>query len=346
MPDMPSPQTESDLAEATLTFREQADGRKVGRLPGGKVVLLSLADVDRVSDGEQWRVRLQHRETFAIAYPLERTQGFSNPLVSPGQAQLLHLFAHVSQPPADRAPEECDRSPAASSDAGPRAVVVPGPVAPANEGQVAVAAATKLEAPLPASLSARQAERARYELARLVRRSDRVAIFVDGANMDHAGRSAGYFVDYRKARELFVGEGVSYAGFYYLVDVTATDPLQQRYLDFLAHAGFIVRRKPLKVIRDEDTGEQVMKGNLDTEIVLDMLNTVGNYDVAFLFSGDSDFERAIELLRSRGKRVYVVTSRRSCSRELAYVADKPIFFLEELRDLLARSARVRPEGTD
>jgi len=71
-----------------------------------------------------------------------------------------------------------------------------------------------------------------------------------------------------------------------------------------------------------------------------MLNTVSNYDVAFLLSGDSDFERAVELLRSRGKRVYVVTSRRSCSRELAYVADKPIFFLENLRGAIARENRA------
>jgi hypothetical protein len=28
--------------EAVPTFREQADGRKVGRLPGGKVVLVDL----------------------------------------------------------------------------------------------------------------------------------------------------------------------------------------------------------------------------------------------------------------------------------------------------------------
>ena len=78
------------------------------------------------------------------------------------------------------------------------------------------------------------------------------------------------------------------------------------------------------------------KGNLDTEIVLDMLDTLNNYDVAFLFSGDSDFERAVDLLRWRGKRIYVVTSRRSVSRELAYVADKPVFFIEDLRSLLAK----------
>lgn len=171
-----------------------------------------------------------------------------------------------------------------------------------------------------------------------------MALFVDGANMDGACRSAGYFVDYRKSREFFLASGQFYAGFYYIADFTASDPLQQRYLDFLSHAGYIVRRWPVKLIQDRETGERIFKGNLDTEIVLDMLNTVGNYDVAYLFSGDSDFERAVDLLRSRGKRVYVVTSRSQLSRELAYVADKPIFFIEEFADRIRRDDRASADS--
>jgi uncharacterized protein (TIGR00288 family) len=93
-----------------------------------------------------------------------------------------------------------------------------------------------------------------------------------------------------------------------------------------------VRRKAVKAIRDQETGERVLKANVDTELILDLVNTADNYDVAFLFSGDSDFERAVDLLRSRGKRVYVVTARPVLSRELSYVADKPIFFVEDFLD--------------
>ncbi len=105
-------------------------------------------------------------------------------------------------------------------------------------------------------------------------------------------------------------------------------------------SGYIIRRRAAKIIRDQDTGERIIKGNLDTEIVLDMFNTIGNYDVAFLFSGDSDFERAVDLLRSRGKRLYIVTARAQLSRELAYVADKSIFYLEDHRERLAREDRA------
>ncbi|HEX2021860.1 MAG TPA: NYN domain-containing protein, partial [Candidatus Thermoplasmatota archaeon] len=170
----------------------------------------------------------------------------------------------------------------------------------------------------------------------IIRPTDRVALFVDGANMDYACRDAGFWVDYRKARDYFVSNGTFYAGFYYVADVTSTDPIQLRFLDFLSYSGYIVRRKPVKRIVDPVSGEERFKANLDTEIVLDMLNTVGNYDVAFLFSGDSDFERAIDMLRSRGKRVYLVTSRRALARELSYVADKPVFLIEDFRSVLER----------
>lgn len=282
--------------EAVLTFREQADGRRVARLPGGKVVLVALSALEKVNDGECWRVRLQHRDTFAIAEPLELVDTEAlNPVLSGELAAMLRpaLREPVSEPEPEPA-----RTPV------PRA------------------------APAPA-----------LSPDRVVRPDTRVAMFVDGANMDGACRDAGYFIDYRKAREFFLAAGTFYAGFFYIADFTAQDPLQTKFLDFLSHSGYIVRRKPVKVIHDEETGERIIKGNLDTEIVLDMINTADNYDLAFLFSGDSDFERAVELLRSRGKRVYVVTSRRSLSRELAYVADKPIFLIEGYREALRRDDR-------
>jgi uncharacterized LabA/DUF88 family protein len=182
----------------------------------------------------------------------------------------------------------------------------------------------------------RDCRKARIHPSRVVGMNDRVAMFIDGANMDLACRLAGYFVDYRKARQFFLAHGLFYAAFYYIADFTASDPLQQRYLDFLAHSDYIVRRKAVKVIWDQETGQKLTKANVDTELVLDLINTAENYDLAFLFSGDSDSERAVDLLRSRGKRVYVVTSRLTGSRELSYVADKPIFFLEDFKVELQR----------
>lgn len=307
---------EDEPTEATLVFREQADGRKVARLPGGKVVLVAVAELERVRDGERWRVRLRHRDTFAIADPIERERPeMTNPVLQPGAVRVTPA-THVL--PASR-PEPA-QPPAASVTTTP----LPAPKADVADWR------HERQRPDP--------RHSRILPSRVVGMQDRVAMFVDGANMDLACRMAGYFVDYRKARQFFLASGTFNAAYYYTADYSASDSssLQLRYLDFLAHSDYIVRRKAVKAIRDQETGERVLKANVDIELILDLVNTADNYDLAFLFSGDSDFERAVDLLRSRGKRVYIVTARRVISRELAYVADKPIFFLEDFRAELER----------
>ncbi len=304
-------QNDDELVEATLIFREQADGRRVARLPQGKVVLVAAAEVDRVKNGDQWRVRLRQRDTFAIADLIERVAlPVINPVLSADLARLIQTKPAVE--------------PAAKASTPSKPLVTPAQAEPAAAGGLR----PPVVAPLPTSV--------RIDPSRVVGMNDRVAMFIDGANMDLACRMAGYFIDYRKARQFFLAHGLFYAAFYYIADFTASDPMQQRYLDFLAHSDYIVRRKAVKVIRDQETGQKLTKANVDTELVLDLINTADNYDLAFLFSGDSDFERAVDLLRSRGKRVYVVTSRVTGSRELFYVADKPIFFLEDFKAELKR----------
>lgn len=291
-----------DAAEVvTLQFREQTDGRKVSRLPGGKVVLIDLVSVDQVRDGDWWLVKLRHKDTFAVAQPLQK------------------VAAPQARPGLETPPQAVPVAPATTA-----AEPTPVPVL-AEKPRAALAIGGMLIEPHD-----------------VLRPTDRVAFFIDSANMDGAMRQAGFHVDYPRALAYFLATATFYGAFFYVADFTASDPMQKRFLDALSHNGFIVRRKPVKAIQDLETGERIIKGNLDTEIVLDMLNTVGNYDVAFLFSGDSDFERAVDLLRSRGKRVYVVTNRRSISRELAYIADKPVFFIEDFRGQIEKAPRAEP----
>ena len=296
---------ESDVGvdQATFTFHEQADGRKVARLPSGKIVLIHYDSVSKVKNGEQWLVQLEHHPLYAVATPLERL------------AKAPQEAAPVLKPKPTTT------------------VVLASKATPASPAVVPVAVAK----PVPTSAVATP--------SLFVQPQDRVAIFVDGANMDGACRDAGYYLDYFKVGDFLRGKGAFRAAFYYVADFTARDPMQLRFLDFLAHSGYIVRKKPVKVIRDKDTGQETYKANVDTEMVLDMVNTADNYDVAFLLSGDSDFERCVDLLRSRGKRVYVMTSERTLSRELSHVADKPIFFIEDYKDRLAREDRAPTQGS-
>ncbi len=57
----------------------------------------------------------------------------------------------------------------------------------------------------------------------------------------------------------------------------------------------------MKEILDPESQALTRHASLEIEIVVDLFNTADRYDVAVLLSGDGDFERAVELLRSKGK---------------------------------------------
>jgi len=163
----------------------------------------------------------------------------------------------------------------------------------------------------------------------------RLALFVDGANMFYAQRKLGWHIDYRKLYDHLTRDFEVYNAYYYTSVPTPVDASLEGFLRALTAMGYTVRRKPLKEIVDQDTGETFRKANLDIELVIDMFNTVDLYDVAILCTGDGDFERAVELLRSRGKRVLAAGSREMAAYDLINAVDRYIF-LEDLREQIGK----------
>jgi hypothetical protein len=99
-PKAPPPDAETDPLDATLIFHEQADGRNVARLPGGKVVLIDLAQTDRVKEGEAWLVRLRHKGEKPAAEPVGSTA--SVPAASPADAPSERVDISRLQRATDR----------------------------------------------------------------------------------------------------------------------------------------------------------------------------------------------------------------------------------------------------
>lgn len=160
------------------------------------------------------------------------------------------------------------------------------------------------------------------------------ALFIDAENLFFTQKN-GWPIDFERMYTFFAQHYSIYNAFYYtVVDPSNEEGYEEKnqYLDQLAFAGYTVRRKQVKLIR---TGEKfVRKGNVDIEMVVDMFNTRDLYDVVILFSGDSDFERALELLRTYGKEVLVVSAKGSVAKELINAADKYVD-LEKLKADLA-----------
>lgn len=156
----------------------------------------------------------------------------------------------------------------------------------------------------------------------------RLSIFVDGNNMFYAQQKNGWFFDPRRVLEHFTGSGtlgdkvILINAFWY---TGLKDPQDQRgFRDALINLGYTVRTKLLKEFYDDNSGRYSQKANLDIEIVVDMFSTVDQYDAVVLFSGDGDFERAIELLRAKNTHITVVSTEGMIARELRNATDRYI----------------------
>jgi len=150
-------------------------------------------------------------------------------------------------------------------------------------------------------------------------KKQRVALFIDAANLFYTQKKLGWDIDYEKLYKHFTNNFDIYNAFYF---TGIKDNKGKWFHRKLNQIGYTIRSKEVKSIIDHATMNKTEKCNLDIEIVIDMFNTVDNYDKAVLFSGDSDFERAIELIRSRGKRILVVSTYGMIASELINAADK------------------------
>lgn len=179
-------------------------------------------------------------------------------------------------------------------------------------------------------------------------RNERIALFIDGANLYGSARSIGFDIDYRRLLDLFASRGQLRRAFYYtaLAEDQEYSPLRP-LTDWLEYNGYTLVTKPLKEFTDS-SGRRRAKGNMDIELAVDMLELAPHIDHAVLFSGDGDFRRVVEAVQRRGVRVTVVSTLRSqppmVADELRRQAD--LFLeLEDLVPLIGRG-QDRSDGTD
>jgi uncharacterized LabA/DUF88 family protein len=173
-------------------------------------------------------------------------------------------------------------------------------------------------------------------------KDERLALFIDGANLYSAGKTLGVEVDYRKLLEEFRRRGRLVRAYYYTALVENDDYSPIRPLvDWLQYNGFNVVTKPAKEFTDS-AGRRRIKGDMDVEIAVDMLNLSPHLDHVVLFSGDGDLTRLVHAVQEKGVRVSVVstvkTSPPMIADDLRRAADTFIE-LADLADLVGRPPR-------
>ena len=135
---------------------------------------------------------------------------------------------------------------------------------------------------------------------------ERIALFIDGSNLYAAARSLGFDIDYRKLLSFFKKRGYLVRALYYtaLIEDQEYSPIRP-LVDWLDYNGYTMVTKPTKEFTDA-SGRRKIKGNMDIELAVDVLEMAQNLDHLYIFSGDGDFRRLVEAVQRQGKRVSIV----------------------------------------
>ena len=142
----------------------------------------------------------------------------------------------------------------------------------------------------------------------------RIYVFIDSANILYSQRTLGWRVDYQKLRE-YLEKECDLRGLYFYTGKIGKDHKQRRFLEKMINYGYQVKSKEVKMIKIAPNIYE-RKGDLDAELIIDALKNIDNFDTCILMSGDSDFAPLVDELKTKGKRVIVVSSKHHISKEL------------------------------
>jgi uncharacterized LabA/DUF88 family protein len=110
-------------------------------------------------------------------------------------------------------------------------------------------------------------------------------------------------------------------------------------VDWLDYNGYTMVTKPTKEYLDA-TGRRKLKGNMDIELAIDVMEMAQYLDHIVLFSGDGDFRRLVEAVQRKGVRVTVVSTIRSVPPMVADELRRQADVFVELQELAPSIMRV------
>jgi uncharacterized LabA/DUF88 family protein len=175
--------------------------------------------------------------------------------------------------------------------------------------------------------------------------TERIALFIDGANLYATAKALGFDIDYKRLLALFRTKGQLVRALYYTAlaedqEYSSIRPL----VDWLDYNGYTMVTKPTKEFTDA-LGRRKIKGNMDIELTVDAMRLVDRLDHIVLFTGDGDFRALVAALQQSGRRVSVVSTLQTqppmVADELRRQADQFID-LADLEDQVCRDPASRP----
>lgn len=174
--------------------------------------------------------------------------------------------------------------------------------------------------------------------------TDRLALFIDGANLHAAAKTLGFDIDFKRLLDEFRKRGLLTRACYYttLIEDQEYSPIRP-LIDWLDYNGFTLVTKPAKEYVDRE-GRKRWRGDMRIELAVDMMELAARVDHMVLFSGDSEFAPLLASVQRRGVQVTVVSTLKSqppmVGDDLRRQADTFVD-LADLADIIGRAPRER-----
>jgi uncharacterized LabA/DUF88 family protein len=176
-------------------------------------------------------------------------------------------------------------------------------------------------------------------------KEEKVALFIDGANLYATAKALGFDIDYKRLLGVFRSRSHLVRALYYTAlaedqEYSSIRPL----VDWLDYNGYTMVTKPTKEYTDA-LGRRKVKGNMDIELTVDAMRLSQQLDHIVLITGDGDFKALVSALQQNGKRVSVISTLRTqpamVADELRRQADQFID-LADLEESICRDPANRP----
>jgi uncharacterized LabA/DUF88 family protein len=170
---------------------------------------------------------------------------------------------------------------------------------------------------------------------------NRIALFIDGANLHAAAKTLGFDIDYSRLLKEFQSRGSLVRAFFYTVIIEDQEFSSVRPLvDWLDYNGFTVVTKPAKEF-DDGRGRRKVRGNMDIELAVGAMELAEHVDQIVLFSGDGDFRPLVEAVQRRGVKATVVSTISSQPPMIADQLRRQADVLLDLVELQSKISRAR-----
>ena len=142
----------------------------------------------------------------------------------------------------------------------------------------------------------------------------RVGIFVDVQNIFYAAKQFNARLDFEKLLKVAVGNRRLVRATAYVVQSPEVD--QSGFISMLGQKGYEIRQKDLRLRSDGSA-----KGDWDMGMAIDVMELVEKLDVIVLVTGDGDFVSLVNLIKTIGPRVEVISFLHNTARDLIQSVD-------------------------